>query len=116
MKIKRESVSGNLKISESVIVTIVKQALEEIDGVASLALVPIGRKDYILKAKKPKPILIENVGETIRITVGLIVQHGSVIRRVAEEVQNRLKEEVQNMTGIAVYRVNVYIAGMKKAG
>ena len=60
MKINQTTSTGHLKISEEVIGAIVKQTVMEMEGVAGLALVPVSKRDYLLKAKKPKQIMIEN--------------------------------------------------------
>lgn len=112
MKVARNILNESLKISEDVIETIVQEAAMEVDGVAKLAMIPISKSDYFLKASKPKAVKIDVNGDTVKITLGLTLRQGAVIKRVAEQVQQQAKEAVQNMTGVAVYQVNVYIAGI----
>lgn len=112
MKINQTTSTGHLKISEEVIGAIVKQTVMEMEGVAGLALVPVSKKDYLLKAKKPKQIMIETNADSVKITLGILMEKGYVIKRTAENVQQQVKEAVQNMAGVAVYQVNIYIAGI----
>lgn len=107
------SLNGNLKISEEVVVLIVKETIKESEGIYKLSNIPVGRKDYILKAKKPKPVVVEINGDTLKISVGIIVKNGQVIKTLTEHLQRAIKDAVQSMTGIAVYTVNIYVAGIK---
>ena len=112
MKVAHNILNESLKISANVIETIVKEAAMEVEGVAGLAEVPISKTDYLLKASKPKTVKLDVNGDTVKITLGLMLRHGAVIKRTAERVQQQVKEAVQNMTGVAVYQVNIYIAGI----
>ena len=76
--------AGNLKISREVIATIARYAALEIEGIDSLA----------------------------SFTSNINVKAGVNIPEVSEKVQATVKEAVQNMTGIAVSRVNINIAGI----
>jgi len=47
------------------------------------------------------------------ISLALIVEEGTLIPRVVEEVQKKVSEEVQRSLGISVARVNIKIKGIK---
>lgn len=98
--------TGTLKISENVIVTVAKLAIAEVAGVDGLAV-----KKSLLK-KDASPIQVHLLGDVVEITVSIIVKHGCRATTVAETVQETVKEQVQTMTGIAVSRVNVLVAGI----
>lgn len=47
------------------------------------------------------------------ISLALIVEEGTLIPRLVEEVQKKVSEEVQRSLGISVARVNIKIKGIK---
>lgn len=104
--------TGILKVSEDVISTIVKLATLEVDGVDSLACANCNYKGILGKINKSSIINIKLVGDVVEISVGIIVKAGHKVVKLAEEVQNNIKSNVQTMTGITVARVNVNIHGI----
>ena len=105
-----QTTTGNLKVSEEVVSTIVKQVLEEIDGVFGLAAPPVTAKDVILKSGVSKPVKIMLNSDVAVIDISVILKFGYKIKDVSEKIQNSVKEEVQNMTGITGSAVNIYVA------
>lgn len=103
--------AGNLKISREVIATIARFAALEIDGVVSLPSVAENLRG-LLKAQSPKPVVITLTDDIAVIDIFINIRSGINIPQVAEKVQSAVKEAVQNMTGIAVSRVNVTISGI----
>ncbi len=97
--------SGNLKISNDVIVKIAELAALEISGVTFETKTP----DSPLSAS---PVKIKLSGDSIAVDVRITVAQGSKAVCTAEAVQKSVKSAVQNMTGIAVSKVNVKIAGI----
>ena len=103
---------GNLKISRDVIATIAKFATLEIEGVASLASFATNIKGWLLKKQTAKPNVIELSDDIAVIDIHVNIKSGINIPCVAQKIQIAVKEAVHNMTGIAVSRVNVDIAGI----
>lgn len=106
------SPAGNLKISRDVIATITRYATLEIEGVASLASFTTNIKGWLLKKQTAKSIVIDLNDDFAVIDVHVNIKAGVNIPAVAEKIQVAVKEAVQNMTGIAVSRVNINIAGI----
>lgn len=108
--------TGTLKVSESVLATIVKCAALEVEGVESLAHSSPRNissvKALLNKNTQKGSIRIRLVGDVVEIAVRIIVKHGHNVVSIAEEIQNNVKSSVQTMTGIAVAVVNVQIAGV----
>lgn len=98
--------AGNVKISENVIRSIAQVAALEVEGVESLA----ETKKSILRTVQP--VQIEVSGDTVAITLQLILMNGVRLQKVAEQVQRAVKENVQNMTGVVVSKVHVVAAGI----
>ncbi len=104
--------AGNLRISREVIATIARYATLEIEGVDSLASFATNIKGWLLKKQSAKPIVISLNDDIAIIDVHVNIKAGINIPAVAEKIQSAVKEAVQNMTGIAVSRVNINIAGI----
>lgn len=106
--------TGSLKISEDVLATIAGMATSEIKGVAGLSSRPNSDiKGFMSTKKGPgKAIRIEmKDGEAI-LDIYVNFYFGYKIPDVASEIQTRVKEAVQNMTGVTVSKVNVHITGV----
>ncbi|MGI5967477.1 MULTISPECIES: Asp23/Gls24 family envelope stress response protein [Anaerotruncus] len=103
---------GNLKISRDVIATIARFAALEIEGVDSLASFTTNLKGWLIKKQSAKPIAIDLSDDIAVIDIHVNIKSGVNIPQVAEKIQAAVKEAVQNMTGIAVSRVNIDIAGI----
>ncbi|MBR6670726.1 MAG: Asp23/Gls24 family envelope stress response protein [Ruminococcus sp.] len=101
------SVKGVLKISEDVIITVARLAASDVKGVAGLK----DSSDCIFK--KNNAIKISMMGDVVAISVSIIVNSDERASTVAAKVQNAVKENVQNMTGVTVARVNVIVAGIE---
>lgn len=105
--------TGSLKISEDVLATIAGNATREIKGVAGLSLRPIPESFSLFhKKSKGKAIRLEiKDGEAV-IDIFVSLYNGVKIPDTSEQIQARVKETVQNMTGITVSKVNVHISGL----
>ena len=104
--------AGNLKISRDVLATIARYATMEIEGVASLASFTTNIRGWLLKKQSAKPITIDLNDDIAAIDIHVTIKAGVNIPQTAEKIQSAVKEAVQNMTGIAVSRVNINIAGI----
>ena len=110
---KRETV-GNLKISQEVVATIAHFATKEIDGVASMAYCPaaVNLKKFLTKSQTAKSINIEMNDDVAVIDVYVNLKYGAKIPIVSENIQKSVKNAVQNMTGIVVAKVNIFVVGI----
>jgi uncharacterized alkaline shock family protein YloU len=108
--------NGSLKISEEVISTIAGLTTSEIKGVAGMLLRPVSSElnpNFINNKKsigKAIHVLVRDGEVIINIFVNLYI--GAKIPETASEIQVRVKEAVQNMTGLTVSKVNVHISGI----
>ena len=112
MMFKNDKVQGQLKVSKEVILTITKNAVLAVDGVCSIA----NAKKKMLKGMFFSKTDFESIKidfVTVEISVYIFVDPGAKVKSVAEQVQNRVKNEVQSMTGVTVSKVNVTISDVK---
>ncbi len=103
---------GNLKISQEVIASIAKYATLEIEGVESVSAGNTGVKGLITKTNYIRPIKIELLDEVVNVEISVIVCYGVKIQQIARAVQENVKNAIQSMTGLAVARVDIVIAGL----
>lgn len=104
--------SGSLKISHDVIASIAKFATMDVDGVEAVATGNIGVKGLITKTSYAKPIKIELSEDVVNVEINVVVKNGVKIPDIATVIQQKVKNEIQSMTGLAVARVDVVIAGV----
>lgn len=111
MNIKQEKTKTTLNISKEVVLTIASEVIREIDGVYSLANIPV--KNTLFSPNTiTRPIKISFYADVVHVDIGIIVNMNYKIREVAEQVQENIKKTVQDMTGIAVAKVNVNVLGV----
>jgi uncharacterized alkaline shock family protein YloU len=114
MKSRSNTVAGSLKISNEVVVKIAELAAMEIPGVSVKGGHLDTQENPLLIANRfINPIKAALKGEAAEIDICIIVIAGHKAVKVAEAVQQSVKSAVQNMTGIAVSKVNVRIAGIR---
>lgn len=105
-EVKNIAVS-RLKISEDVIIAVSKLAALDVNGVACLD----SEVNKINKLKNNLPVRISMIGDVAAIEIRIRIKGDAKAQAVAQEVQKAVKENVQDMTGVAVARVNVIICG-----
>ena len=105
---------GEVRIASDVVAAIAALAATEIDGVYSMAgnitnelIGKLGMKTL----SKGVKILME--GGIVRVDMMVVVNYGYSIPEVSEQVQERVSQQIENMTGLSVSEVNVRIAGVK---
>lgn len=104
----------NINIAEEVITTIAGIAVSDISGVAEMAGGIAGEITEVLSGKKnlSKGIKAETDGNNVKIDVNIIVNYGVRIPDVAFDIQNKVKQSVETMTGLKVNEVNVHVQGV----
>ncbi len=115
MEINTSTSMGELVISEEVISAIATNVAKDVDGIAGFSNRPVDVVNTIKKGslKVMSPVRVLADGEDLNISIYVNMLPGKKIRQVAEEVQQAVKESVQNMTGKLVSKVNVIIAGLE---
>ena len=106
---------NGIKISDEVIATIAGIEVTKVAGVSEMAGGFAGGISEVLSGKKnlSKGIKIEREEKSIKIDVNIIVEYGTRIPDIAFEIQNKVKKEVEEKTGLKVADVNVNVQGIK---
>lgn len=105
MKGTNSTAKSRLKISEDVILTVAKLAALDVKGVAGLN----GDMGALSKLTNSRPISVSLIGDVAAVDIRIIVKGDAKACVTAQAVQNAVKENIQNMTGLTVARVNVHV-------
>jgi len=105
--------SGQIHIADEVIAAIASTAVLETEGVAGMSGYFSGDFAGKLSRKKnPKGVTLRVEDEKIHLTIEIAVNSGVKLQDVAKNVQQKVKTEVETMTGFTVDKIHVNIAGL----
>ena len=112
--IEVEEKDNGIKISEEVVGTIAGMAIANVKGVAEMAGGFAGGISEVLSGKKnmAKGIKVDIGEKETKIDVNIIVEYGARIPDIAFEIQKKVKQSVESMTGLNVAEVNVHVQGV----
>ncbi len=112
-KIHENGKVGEVQIADEVVAIIAGLAATEVEGVASMAgnitnelVGKLGMKNL------SKGVEVEVGPESVSASLALTLEYGYSIPKVSQQVQERVKSAIENMTGLKVSEVNVRIAGV----
>lgn len=112
--IQNDAGKGEVKIADEVVAIIAALAATEVEGVASMAgnitnelISRLGMKNL---SKGVKVDVLEGV-VTVSLTLNLKYNYSVV--EVSEKVQEKVKNAIENMTGLEVADVNIKVAGVE---
>lgn len=112
--IQNDAGKGEVKIADEVVAIIVALAATEVEGVASMAgnitnelISRLGMKNL---SKGVKVDVLEGV-VTVSLTLNLKYNYSVV--EVSGKVQEKVKNAIENMTGLEVADVNIKVAGVE---
>ena len=104
---------GEVKIASDVVAVIAGLAANEVEGVYSMAgnitnelIGKLGMKNM----SKGVKVMMED--GTVRVDMALNMKYGYSIPRVVKQVQEKVSQQIENMTGLIVPEVNIRVAGV----
>lgn len=105
---------GNIKIADDVVKTISAKAAQDVAGVYKLAGGVADEVSKMLGKKRLTNGIKVEVGEKeCSVEVYIIVEYGYKISEVAQTVQRDVLTAINNMTGLKVVEVNVFVQDVK---
>lgn len=108
---KKGNKIGKIKIADNVAASIANLAAQEVDGVVRvIGSATSSISEMFGKKNLAKGVKVNMDEEGINIELSLVILHGVNIVKLAEEVQNNVKEAVESMTGIKAKGVDVIIS------
>ena len=110
-----KGVNGQIQIADEVISDIAVTAALEVEGVtdggagSNKSIV-----EFFGRRGQTKCVRVSKEENEVILDMDIIVSFGTKVQVVAEEVQKKVKNAVETMTGISVPAVNVAVSGILK--
>ena len=112
--IQNDASKGEIKIADEVVAIIAALAATEVEGVASMAgnitnelIGKLGMKNL---SKGVKVDVLEGI---VTVSLALNLKYKYSIVEVSARVQEKVKNAIENMTGLEVADVNIKVAGVE---
>lgn len=109
----QEEELGSVKIADDVVAMIAALAATEVEGVAAMSgnvtnelLSRVGVKNVA------KGVRVEVISKKVKVDLAIMMEYGYNIPATCQRVQTKVKNAVENMTGLDVTDVNIRIAGV----
>ena len=107
---------GTVKIADDVVAMIAALAATEVDGVAAMngniakeLLSKVGVKGLA------KGVKVDILNKKVKVALAVVIEYGFNIPTTCQSVQSKVKNAIENMTGLEVTDVNIRIAGINMA-
>lgn len=107
--------TGRVEIAENAIATTIQEAVLSCYGVVDLGLHSLGSaiSRRLRISSGPQGIDVINNDGRLQIEVSIVVEYGTPIFTVAQNVMQTVKFQVENLLGMPVDRVNVNVDGLR---
>ena len=112
--IQNDASKGEIKIADEVVAIIAALAATEVEGVASMAgnitnelIGKLGMKNL---SKGVKVDVLEGI---VTVSLALNLKYNYSIVEVSARVQEKVKNAIENMTGLEVADLNIKVAGVE---
>lgn len=109
--IAKQNDFGEVKISDEVISVVSSIAVGDIEGV--VGIYDSGKNGIFGMKTSSKGVSAEMKDNVLSVDVDIVVQYGVKMQDVSWEIQSKVKNAVENMTGLIVQKVNVNVKGIK---
>lgn len=113
LELQEDEKLGTVKIADDVVAMIAALAATEVEGVAAMAgnvtnelLSRVGVKNVAKGAR------VEVISKNVKVDLAIMMEYGYNIPATCQRVQTKVKNAVENMTGLDVTDVNIRIAGV----
>lgn len=116
MSIEMRTQHGVVDVSKDVVATIAGGAAVDcygIIGMASQKQIKDGLTDLLGKENFRRGVVIREDEEQIHIDMYIIVSYGTKISEVAYNVQTKVKYQLEQMLGLDVDSVNIFVQGVR---
>lgn len=112
---EENEVKNDTQIAEEVMASIAGMAIKDMKGLVKLAG---GFTEEISEAfgKKNvgKGIRVDIVEKEVKLEVNIVVEYGVKIPEIAKQMQEKIKTDVEDMTGYKVNKVVIKVQGIEK--
>lgn len=112
--LKNDASVGSVQIADDVVAMIASLAATEVEGVSSMAgnitnelLAKVGVKNL------SKGVRVAVQDNQVKVDLALTLDYGYNIPTTCQKVQTRVKNAIENMTGLVCADVNIRIVGVE---
>ncbi len=101
---------GTVQVTSNVIAQIVKKNVLQVEGVARFA--PKGMADIVnvfSSRSYDSSISIEFTDGAVAVSIAVLAYIGTCLPKMAQEIQDKVRSQIVEVTGAAVSKVNVVI-------
>ncbi len=112
--LKSDENIGEVQIADDVVAMIASLAATEVDGVSAMAgnitnelMSRVGMKSLT------KGVKVDIFEGNVHVNLAVMMEYGFNIPATCQQVQLKVKNAIENMTGLSVVDVNIRIAGVK---
>ncbi|MGI6586686.1 MAG: Asp23/Gls24 family envelope stress response protein [Gracilibacteraceae bacterium] len=106
---------GEVNISDDVLATISGLAATECYGLVGMANknAKDGLVELLKKENLAKGVKVTTEGDEINVDLYIVVEFGTKISTIADNIISKVKYTVENMTGLKVRKVNINVQGVR---
>ena len=106
---------GNVYIDKEVVAKIASQAAMECYGLVGMASKnkSTGIVELLQGPNGSKGVKVDIAEETVSIELFVIIQYGTKISVVADNIIDRVKYYVENQTGLKVSKIDINVQGVR---
>ena len=101
---------GDIRIADEVICIVASLAAQEVPGVVGMSGgLTDGINRFLGKENASKGVHLHFEGKTVNASVYIVIEYGCCIPEIALEVQEKVKDAIEAMTGYEVQFVDVNV-------
>ncbi len=106
---------GDIRIADEVISIVASLAAQEVPGVVSMSGgLTDGINRFLGKENASRGVRLKFEGKLVNASVFVNIEYGYCIPEIALEIQEKVKDAVEAMTGYEVQFVDVHVEGVAK--
>lgn len=106
---------GDIRIADEVISIVASLAAQEVPGVVSMSGgISEGISRFLGKENASKGVRLRFEGKLVNASVYVNIEYGYCIPEIALEIQEKVKDAIEAMTGYEVQFVDVHVEGVAK--
>ncbi|MGL4363218.1 MAG: Asp23/Gls24 family envelope stress response protein [Cellulosilyticaceae bacterium] len=112
MNVEIENEEGQIQIADDVVAVIAEIAALEVDGIESIG----GKNDLVqtMRGKKAaKGVKITVSEDEVFVELMCKLKYGTKLKEVGLNIQKKVKNSIETMTGLVVKTVDVHVVGIE---
>ena len=112
LKVENENI-GSVQIADDVVSMIAALASSEVEGVSAMTgNITNELMSKVAMKKLTKGVRVALVDNSVTVNLSIVLEYGYNIPETCKKVQEKVKNSVENMTGLTVEDVNIRIASV----